>query len=164
MIIRCVTSARLSVKLNGGISHLFLPSRGLRQGDPLSPYLFLFCVEGFSALLKQAQQTGDLKGVSFGSTGPTVTHLLFADDSIVFLEGSQSNFDTLKGILQAYEVASGQKVNLQKSSIFFGKGSSDTHKDQLKEVIGIQSEALSKKNIWGSLRWWVALRKERSNT
>lgn len=48
----------------------FSPSRGLRQGDPLSPYLFLFCVEGFSALLKKAQEEGSIKGVSFGSTAP----------------------------------------------------------------------------------------------
>ena len=66
--------------------------------------MFLFCVEGFLALLKQAQRAGELKGVSFGSTGPTITHLLFADDSIVFLEGSRGNLGTLKGILQAYEV------------------------------------------------------------
>jgi hypothetical protein len=62
MIMRCVTSAMFSVNLNGGLSRIFVPSRGLRQGDPLSPYLFLFCVEGFYALLRKAQQEGNLKG------------------------------------------------------------------------------------------------------
>ena len=57
MIMRCVRTARFSVKLNGGFSNTFDPSRGLRQGDPLSPYLFLFCVEGFSALLKKSQHS-----------------------------------------------------------------------------------------------------------
>ena len=95
---------------------------GFDKGDPLSPYLFLFCVEDFSALLKKAQRDVETKGVMFGSTGPHVTHLLFADDSIVFLEGSRANMEALKGILASYEAASGQRVNLQKSSIFFGKG------------------------------------------
>jgi hypothetical protein len=69
MVMRCITSVSFSVKLNGGRSKSFLPSRGLRQGDPISPYLFLFCVEGFSALLKQAQIQKEIKGVSFGAGG-----------------------------------------------------------------------------------------------
>jgi hypothetical protein len=89
MVMRCIKSARFSVKLNGGFSKSFLPSRGLRQGDPISPYLFLFCVEGFLALLKEAQRKNELRGVRFGAGGPHVT-LLFADDSIVFLEATQS--------------------------------------------------------------------------
>src|SRR4051812_48272888 len=88
MIMRCVTTSKFVVKLNGGHSSCFVPSRGVRQDNLLSPYLFPFCVESFSDILKDAQQKNLIKGVSFGSTGPTIIHLLFADDSIVFLEGT----------------------------------------------------------------------------
>ena len=69
-----------------------------------------------------------------------MTHLLFADDSIVFLEGTQGNLEELRNILQVYEQASGQRVNLQKSSIFFGRNCPDSVKTRVKNSLGIQNE------------------------
>jgi hypothetical protein len=131
----------------GGLSDFFSPSRGLRQGDPLSPYLFLFCVEGFSTLLKKAQEDNMLKGMSFGTDGPHITHLLFANDIIVFLEAIVESLHTLRGIFQCYEAASGQKVNLQKSSSFFGDGCSPEGKVEQKQTLGVSEEALSERYL-----------------
>jgi hypothetical protein len=133
--------------LNGDLSSPFIPSRGLRQGGPISPYLFLFCVDGFSALLKEAQQLNQLRGVQFGAGGPHITHLLFADDSVVFLEASTDSLQTLKRVLADYEASSGQRVNLQKSSVYFGVGCAEKAKPALKHVLGITSEALSERYL-----------------
>jgi hypothetical protein len=87
-------------------------------------------VEGFSALLRQAQIEKQIAGVSFGTQGPTVTHLLFADDNIIFLEASEESMAALRGVLLSYEACSGQRVNLQ---------------NVLKTRIGIACEELSEK-------------------
>jgi hypothetical protein len=79
--------------------------------------------------------------------GPHVTHLLFADDSIVFLEASQESLLALRRILHDYEISSGQRVNLQRSSIFFGPGCGEDQREQLKGDIGIASEALTERYL-----------------
>ena len=106
-IMMCVTSVSYKVRVNGELTDVIVPQRGLRQGDPLSPYLFLFCVEGFSALLKHAQQEREVKGVTFGSTGPHVTHLLFADDSLLMFKSSVEGAVAISDLLECYCLASG---------------------------------------------------------
>jgi hypothetical protein len=94
------------------------------------------------------QREQQIHGVSFGPQGPTITHLLFADDSVVFLEESEDNLIlSLKNILQDYKLCSGQRINKQKSSIFFGKGCNANLKRGLKATIGISCEALLEKYL-----------------
>ena len=88
MIMECIRTVQYSILLDGVPKGYIIPSRGLRQGDPLSPYLFLLCAEGLSALLQKSSLVGRLKGLQTSRLGPWVSHLFFADDSLLFGKAS----------------------------------------------------------------------------
>lgn len=102
MVMRCVTSVKYAVKVNGKLTDSFLPTRGIRQGDPISPYLFLLCAEGLSCLMQQKEAVGELKGIRNGRNGPPISHLLFADDSVFFTRGDDKSIHALNSALQTY--------------------------------------------------------------
>ncbi|CAL9021650.1 unnamed protein product [Prunus brigantina] len=84
LIMTCVTTVTYSFLVNSSPVGYISPQRGLRQGDPLSPYLFLLCAEVFSGLIAQAEQQGFLHGIAISRGAPSISHLLFADDSFLF--------------------------------------------------------------------------------
>ncbi|KAH9688162.1 reverse transcriptase domain-containing protein [Citrus sinensis] len=118
LIMRCVTSTSFSVLINGVPKGIIQPERGLRQGCLLSPYLFILCAEALSNLLVVAEQNQLIRGLKFARE-VSITHLLFADDSLVFSRASVAECRHLKGIFDKYAAASGQIFNFQKSSLFF---------------------------------------------
>lgn len=97
------------------------PGRGLRQGGPLSPLLFIICAEGLSAMIKNYEIRGDIHGIKICSGAPTFFHLLFADDNFLFLWASEKEFLCMKKLLEDYENASGLAINYQKSEILFSR-------------------------------------------
>ncbi|KAL0011422.1 hypothetical protein SO802_006530 [Lithocarpus litseifolius] len=107
LIMKCISTVSYSVIINGAVHGCILPTRGLRQGDPLSPYLFLLCVDGFSSLIKDATRNQSLSGVSICRRCPMVTHLFFADDSLLFCKANEQECHKLIEMLELYEVASG---------------------------------------------------------
>ena len=88
MIMECICTVQYSVLLDEVPKGYVIPSRGLRQEDPLSPYLFLFSAEGLSALMRQTSSMGRLKGIRTSKVGPWVSHLFFADNSLLFGKAS----------------------------------------------------------------------------
>lgn len=113
LIMRCVHTVSYSVLVNGIPSDSFTPERGFRQGDPLSPHRFLFCAEALTALIKQAERNGNIHGVRITRNAPVVSHLFFADDTILFIRANEKEANAVKQILQNYETASGQRMLLQ---------------------------------------------------
>ena len=91
LISSCIRSVSFSILVNGEPHSHFTPKRGLRQGEPLSPYLFLLSAEGLHSLIQQAELSGSIKGVSLCSTVPKVSHLFFANDSFPFVEQPHMN-------------------------------------------------------------------------
>jgi hypothetical protein len=122
MVMRLVSTVSFQVLFNGGKLQQFIPSRGVRQGDPISPYLFLIAGEGLSCLLKHHNLSSELHGLMVAPTAPAVSHLLFADDSLLLFKADTESAGRVQEILNLYCRASGQRINRDKSSIFFSKG------------------------------------------
>ncbi|XP_074314569.1 uncharacterized protein LOC141649788 [Silene latifolia] len=121
-VMECVTTVSFTVMINGDPSEEFQSAQGLRQGDPISPYLFILCAKVLSHQMRRAAEVGSLHGVRIASTAPAVSHLLFADDSLFFTKASCEEADIITDILRRYERASGQLVNLDKTTVSFSRG------------------------------------------
>lgn len=115
----CVRTVSYSVVLNGWLGEVFSPTRGLRRGDPLSPFLFLLCREGLSSLFRLAQGDGLFSGVCLGCGGPRLTHLLFVDDYMIFGPATHECASQVKLVLGEYGRCFGQVVNFDKSISYF---------------------------------------------
>jgi len=124
LIRKCVTTTSFSVIFNGEPLEKFKPTRGIRQGDPISPYLFLLCAEGLSCLLNK--NNDQEKGIVVAKNAPKISHLLFADDSLLFFKANANGAEEIKMLLNAYCDASGQRINYEKSSIFSVKSAVTT--------------------------------------
>lgn len=115
-----------------------IPSRGLRQGDSLSPYLFLICVEGLSALLQHASKRNSLTGILVSHHAPFITHLFFVDDSLIFRKATLEECSELERIFNLYEAVFGQQLNRNKTALFFSRNTPQAIQEEIKSRFGAQ--------------------------
>lgn len=119
-----VITVNFTVVINGQPGSTFSPSHGIWQGDPITPYLFLFISEVLSLVIKIACETDLLQGTQLNSGVPTIAHLLFLDDTLLLLKATTQNCQNISHIFQAFCTTYGQQLSLTKSNVVF---SSNTH-------------------------------------
>jgi len=115
-IMSCITTVSFSILINGSATPFFHSERGIRQGCPLSPLLFLLVAEGLSRAIAEAKRNGSFKGIRI-SPSLSITHLLFVDDVLIFCTGSRRDAESLKDILNLFSKATGMEFNFRKSTI-----------------------------------------------
>ena len=136
LVMKCISSMSYSVIINGTTYGNIIHTRGLRQGNPLSPYLFLLCAEGFSALIHDAARNNQIHGISICRGASKITHLFFADDNLLFCRANGNECSKLKEILSMYESTSGQKINTKNFCIFLSLNTSQGLKDEIINILG----------------------------
>lgn len=146
-IMKCVTTVKYRVSFDGHLLESFCPTRGLRQGDPLSPFLFLLVAEGLSTLIRNAIQQGNLKDLRICRRALGISHLLFADDSLLFFWASADHAQVIKRILSTYQVATGQLLGPAKCSLMMGNACDQHEENIVKHILQIQSAAFDEKYL-----------------
>lgn len=137
LVQECLATSWMCVNWQGRASDEFAPERGLRQGDPLSPLLFVIALERLSHCIADAVNDGSWQPLKFGRGSPSMSHLMFADDIILISEASLTCVQKIMEILQRFNECSGQTVNRSKSCVFFSQNMLDAEAQVLSSQLGI---------------------------
>lgn len=120
----CISTTLVSILINGCPTTFFSPTRGIRQGDPLSPYIFILCMERLSRRVDMAVDYLLWSPVKVAPHSPPISHLFFVDDMILCGEITPTTCDNISTIMRHFSSISGQQINYAKSRIFFSKNTS----------------------------------------
>ena len=142
-----VTSPSFSILINGSPFGLFNPKCGLQQGDHLSPFLFILGSEVLSRLLIRRESQGSLRGVRIAHQCSPISHLIFADDLILFAKATLAKATILKTVVDQYCHWSGQAINISKSSIHFSNNTSSASIHSISGIFQYKRSLCSSKYI-----------------
>ncbi|KAK4258521.1 hypothetical protein QN277_004963 [Acacia crassicarpa] len=132
LVMTCVSSVSYNVLWNGSKTEFFTPGRGLRQGDPMSPLLFVLCMDKISHLICDEVESGNWQPIATSRTGPKISHLMFADDLLLFGAATIEQAKCMLACLDKFTDASGGMVNRAKSSLFFSPRVSAVTKNSIR--------------------------------
>lgn len=135
----CVNTVQYNLFINESKSGNVNPNRGLRQGDPLSPYLFILCSEFLTTLLLKKEREGEIHGIKIDRNSPALSHIMYADDLIIMGRAKNAELVAFKECFETYCNWSGQQANSEKSSILFSKKLRPKEKRELKEILGFKT-------------------------
>lgn len=138
MVMKLVSTVSYKFKVNGVLGNTIFPKRGLREGDPLSPYLFILAANALSHMLSRGLEERRIKGMKLARSAPTLTHLFFADDAVLFAQANGEEDFQIIQILNDYPKASGQRINLMKSGIIFGRFVPIGIRTKIQGILGMQ--------------------------
>ena len=114
-----ISTVSTSILFNGGMLVPIKPSRGIKQGDPLSPYIFILCMEFLGQLIDKKCSEKLWNPVKASKSGPKFSHLFFADDLMLFAKANQANCIAIKEVIDLFYEKFGQSVSQSKSRVFF---------------------------------------------
>ena len=140
LIMNCVSKASSAILINGRRTEEFQHTRGLRQGDPMSPYLFNILLESLIGMINEACFKGDWTPFGVGRRNVPVSHLLFADDLLLFGRVDEQTAFIVRRVLENFCQASGQKINEAKSKLIFSANTdTDTeHRGLFMDTLGVE--------------------------
>jgi hypothetical protein len=146
-VMACVTSVTFKVRVNGDLTEEFKLEKGLRQGDPLSPYLFLFVAEGLTKILQKAVHNQELQDLKCCRGAPGISHLLFADDSLLFFKATGQQANVVRKAIMSFEKATGQLISQSKCSILFSSACPVADQNQIKKTLAVTNSAFEEKYL-----------------
>lgn len=142
LVYRTICNIRYRVCINGFYSSEFRSSRGVRQGDPLSPLLFIMAQQILSYNLNKMMENGVIWPYRLGRHVTPISHLFYADDMLIFTNGRIRSLQRLRDLLKLYQEASGQEVNLQKSAFYASKKISRGRLTKIQRISGCYAKKL----------------------
>ena len=126
----------------GGKLEPILPLRGIRQGDPLSPYLFILCLDYLGQLIHDKCEENLWDPVKTSRSGLAFSHLFFADDLVLFAKANQVSCATIREVLDNFYEQSGQTINVAKSRVFFSPNVDDNSREMMCDTLRLQATSL----------------------